>query len=113
MPTISTVVSVASSTATHIRPMLLATQRQVHAEHQHLVHGVVEAQIGRRQPAGLQLVADVAGAEDAGGEADEGVEHDEDDVEIVDEQIAPGAGRVDDEAATARRASVSEGRQRR
>ena len=36
-------------------------------------------------------MADIAGAEGAGREADEGAEHDEDDVEIVDEQI--GAGR--------------------
>jgi hypothetical protein len=37
--------------------MLLATQRQVHGEHQQLVHGVVEAQVDRRQPAGLEFVA--------------------------------------------------------
>jgi hypothetical protein len=36
---------------------VVGDQRQVHAEHQHLVHGVIEAQVGRRQPAGLQLVA--------------------------------------------------------
>ena len=43
----------------------------------------------RRQPADLQLVGDVGGAEHAGGEADEGGEHDEHDVEVVDEQVAP------------------------
>jgi hypothetical protein len=35
-------------------------------------------------------VGDVAGAEDAGGETDEGVERDEDDVEFVDQQIGAG-----------------------
>ena len=41
----------------------------------------------RRQPAGLDLVGDIGRAEHARGEADEGVEHDEDDVEIVDENV--------------------------
>ena len=105
MPTISTVVSVASSIATHIRPILLATSARFMREHQHLVHGVIEAQIGRRQPAGLELVADVARAEHAGGEADEGGEHDEDDVEVVDQQIAArraGRSKNSDSAATKR-----------
>ena len=66
---------------------------EVHAEHHGLVHGVVEAQIDRRQPAGVELMRDIARAEDAGGEADEGVEHDEDDVEIVDQHVGPGSGR--------------------
>ena len=72
---------------------IVGDQRQVHGEHQHLIHGVIEAQIGRRQPAGLELVGDIAGAEHAGGEADEGGEHDEDDVEVVDQEIRPGTGR--------------------
>jgi hypothetical protein len=42
-------------------------------------------------------VGDVAGAENAGGEADEGVEHDEDDVQIVDQHIRPRRRAVDDE----------------
>ena len=65
---------------------IVGEERQVHREHQDLVHGVVETHGYRRQPAGFDFVADVARAEHAGGEADEGVEHDEDDVEIVDEQ---------------------------
>jgi hypothetical protein len=34
-------------------------------------------------------VGDIAGAEHAGGEADQRIEHDEHDVEIVDEQQGP------------------------
>ena len=64
-------------------------ESQIHAEHHGLVHGVVETQVDRRQPAGFEFVGDVARAEDAGREADEGVEHDEDDVEIVDQHIRP------------------------
>src|SRR5271165_6107077 len=40
-----------------------------------------------RQPTGLDLVGDIGGAEHARCEADESVEHDEDDVEVVDENI--------------------------
>ena len=69
---------------------VVGEQPEVHGEHQHLVHGVVEAQIARREPADLQLVADVGRAEDGRREADEGREHDEDDIEIVDEEIAAG-----------------------
>ena len=72
-------------------------ESEVHAEHHDLVHGVVETQIGRGQPAGLEFVRDVAGAEDAGRETDEGVEHDEDDVEIVDQHVGPGRRPVDHE----------------
>ena len=50
---------------------VVGEQRQVHAEQHQLEHGVVEAQMPRRQAADFQLVADVAGAEHAGGEADE------------------------------------------
>src|SRR6185437_6251348 len=57
-----------------------------------LVHRVVEAQIGRRQPAGLEFVTDIAGAEHAGREADESVERNEHDVEIVDQQVGAGRG---------------------
>ena len=46
-------------------------------DHHGLEHGVVEAQEARRQPAGLDLVPDIAGAEQRGREADEAVEHDE------------------------------------
>ena len=50
---------------------VVGDQRQVHAEQHELEHRVIESQIARRQAAGLQLVADIAGAERAGGEADE------------------------------------------
>ena len=78
------------------QPDIVGDQREVHREHQHLIHRVIEAQIGRRQPAGLQLVADVARREHAGGEADERRQHDEDVVEIVDKEIAarPRAART-------------------
>src|SRR6266436_1820816 len=60
---------------------------EVHAEHHGLIHGVVETQVDRRQPAGLEFVRDIARAEDAGREANESVEHDEDDVEVVDQHV--------------------------
>ena len=61
-------------------------QRQVHREHERLIHGVIEAQVDTRQAAGLELVRDVARAEHAGGEAHEGIEDDEYDVDVVDDQ---------------------------
>jgi hypothetical protein len=48
---------------------------------------MVEAQESRREPADLELVADIAGAEHAGREADERGQHDEHVVEIVHQQI--------------------------
>ncbi len=69
---------------------IVGDEREVHREHQRLVHGVVETQMRRRQPADLHLVRDVACAEHAGREADEGGEHDEDDVQIVDEDVVAG-----------------------
>jgi hypothetical protein len=71
-------------------------ERQVHAEHHDLVHGVVEPQVRCGQPAGVQLVRNVGGTEHTGGEADECVEHDENDVEIVDQQILPRLRPVGD-----------------
>ena len=65
---------------------VVGDQRQVHAEQHELEHDVVESQVARREAAGLQFVADIAGAERAGGEADEGVEQDEHDVQVVDQQ---------------------------
>ena len=47
---------------------------------------MIETQIAGRQPPGFDLVADIARAENAGGETDERVEHDEDDIEIVGEE---------------------------
>ena len=72
-------------------------ESQVHAEHHGLVHGVVETQVDRRQPAGFEFVGDIAGAEDAGREADKRIEHDEDDVEVVDQHVWPRLRSFDDE----------------
>ena len=69
---------------------IVGDERKIHREHQHLIHGVIEAHEGRRQPADFELMADIARAEDAGGEADERREHDERAVEIVDEKIRAG-----------------------
>src|SRR3984957_14753867 len=74
------------------QPDIVRYQRQVHREHQHLVHRVVEAQIAGSEPADLQLMRDIARAEDASGEADKGVERDEDDVEVVDKEIGARRG---------------------
>ena len=62
-------------------------ESQVHAEHHGLIHGVVKTQVCRRQPAGVEFVRDVACAEDAGRETHEGIEHDEDDVQVVDQHV--------------------------
>jgi hypothetical protein len=58
---------------------------------------MVEPQVRRRQPAGFEFMRDVAGAEDAGGESHEGVEHDEHDVQVVDQHVRPGGGTFDHE----------------
>src|SRR5207302_6084869 len=52
---------------------------------------------------------DVAGAENAGGEGDEGVQHDKDDVEIVDLRQRPGRRPVDEQEQ--RRGEREEARQ--
>ncbi len=69
---------------------IVGDQRQAQGEHQCLIHGVIEAHESRRQPADLDLVADVARAEHGCGEADESREHDENLVEVVDQQIRTG-----------------------
>ena len=71
-------------------------QREVHGEHQHLVHGVVEAYVAQFQSSDLDLMADIARAECTGGEADKGRQHDENLVEVVHQQIRAGC-RLDDE----------------
>ena len=58
MPTIITVVSVGDLDGDPHQADIVRDQREVHREHQHLVHGVVEAEVGGCQPADLQLVAD-------------------------------------------------------
>jgi hypothetical protein len=49
--------------ATHSRPILLASSARFMANSSAWIHGVIEAQIQRRQPPGFHLVGDVAGAE--------------------------------------------------
>jgi hypothetical protein len=58
---------------------IVGDEREIHREHQHLVHRVVEAQHARSQAPDLEFMADIARAEHAGGEADESRQHDEDD----------------------------------
>ncbi len=69
------------------QPDIVGDQREVHRKHQHLVHGVIEPHEGRLQPPDFELMVDVARTKYAGGEADEGGEHDERAVEIVDQEI--------------------------
>src|SRR5262249_43327410 len=66
---------------------VVGKEREIHCEHQQLIHRVVEAQEPRRKPADLELVADIARAEYAGCEADERGQHDEHVVEVVHQQI--------------------------
>ena len=66
---------------------IVGQKREVHRKHQQLVHRVIEAQELRREPPDFELVADIAGAEDARREADERGQHDEYIVEVVHEQI--------------------------
>jgi hypothetical protein len=69
------------------QPDIVGHKGEIHREHQYLVHRVIEADESRRQPAGLDLVANVACAEHARGEAHKRGQHDEDLVEIVDLEI--------------------------
>ncbi len=75
---------------------IVGNQREVHREHQHLIHGMIEAHESRRQPADLDLMPDVTRAEHAGRKTDECRQNDEDLVEVVDQQIGAGA-RLDEE----------------
>ena len=75
---------------------IVGDQSEIHRQHQHLIHRMIEAQERRGQPPALQLVADVGGAEHAGGEPHECGEHDEDVVEIVNVEIGAGL-RADEE----------------
>src|SRR4051794_7666245 len=76
---------------------IIRYEREIHAEHHGLIHGMIEAQVNRRQPLAVELMRDIARAEDAGGEADEGIEHDEDDVQIVDQHVGAGGRTLDHE----------------
>src|SRR5215831_16364443 len=90
------------------QPDIVGDQREIHGEHQRLVHRVVEAHEGRRQPPDLDLMPDIARAEHARGEADEGGQHDEHLVEVVDQKILTRY-RLDHE----QRQRSQEGEQRR
>jgi hypothetical protein len=67
------------------QPDIVGDQRDVHRAHHGLIERVIEAQVEGRQPADVELMADIRGAENAGREADKGGEGDEVDVEIVDQ----------------------------
>ena len=69
---------------------VVCDQRQIHRKHQHLIHCMIEAHERRRQSADLKFVADIAGAEYAGSEADKAGQDDKGAVEIVDQQIRTG-----------------------
>ena len=66
---------------------IVRKQGEVHREQQNLVHGVIKTKMGRGQPAGRKLVANVTGAEQARSETNEGVERNEDDVEIIHKEV--------------------------
>src|SRR5215467_12928655 len=66
---------------------IVGDQREIHGEHQGLVHRMIESHKDWSQPADLDLMVDIARAEYAGGESHEGGEHDKDLVEIVHQQI--------------------------
>ena len=76
---------------------IVGHEGQIEREHQHLIHGVIEAQEGGREPADLQLVLDIARAEHAGGETDKRGEHDEDVVEVVDQDVGPRRRPIEEE----------------
>jgi|GEM_PF-4338372 len=85
------------------QPDIVRDEGEVHPEHHDLVHRVVEAEVRRCQPADLQFMGNVAGAEHAGCEADEGVEDNEDDVEVIDQEILPGLRSRRDEERKGRK----------
>ena len=64
---------------------------------------MIETQVRRRQPPRIEFMRDIARAEYAGGEPDEGIEDDEDNVEIVDEQIGSRRRPLEDEERQRRR----------
>src|SRR6185369_15406740 len=74
------------------QPHVVRQQRQVHGEHERLVHGVIEAQVNGGQPPGFDLMGDVAGTEDAGREGDERGEDDKHHVHVVDDKERAGFG---------------------
>jgi hypothetical protein len=63
-------------------------QRQQHGEAEQLVHAVVQAHPRRRHLAVVALDAHVGAREDRGGQADEGRQRDQEDVQRVDVELA-------------------------
>src|SRR5713226_9114031 len=82
----STVVSVELDRHPH-HANVVSDEREIHREHQQLIHRVVEAQKSGREPPDIELMADITRAEYAGGETDERGQHDEHVVEIVHQEI--------------------------
>ena len=66
---------------------VVGEQSQQHRGHEELVHGVVEAQAARGQAAVQLLDAHVGAREERGGEAYEGCERDQKDIEGIDEEL--------------------------
>jgi hypothetical protein len=64
---------------------IVGGERQQHGENESLIHAMIEAQVGRLHPADLDLMIDIAGAEQAGGEGDERSQRHQIDIEIVDD----------------------------
>jgi hypothetical protein len=79
------------------QPDIVGDQREVHGEHQHLVHRVIEPQKHRREAPDLQLMPYVAGAEHARRESHERGEHDEDVIEIIDVEIRSLTGPMEEQ----------------
>ncbi len=63
-------------------------EREIHREHHALIHAMIESEIDGRQAPILELMPDIARTEDACRKTDEGVEDDEIDIEIIDQQQA-------------------------
>src|SRR5205807_1991956 len=90
-------------------PDVVGDEREVHGEHQELIHRVIEAQVARLEPAGLELVRDIAGAEEAGGEADQPADQKKHGVDIVDEEIERRLRPVRIERRSARQRERTDG----
>ncbi len=76
---------------------VVSDEREIHREHQQLIHRMVEAQEPRREPADVELMADIARAKYAGGEADERGQHDEHVVEVVHQEIWGRLGTAEEQ----------------
>ena len=66
---------------------VVGRERQQHGEHEELVHAVIQAQAPGRHPAVLHLHAHVGAREQGSGEAHEGRQRYQEDIEGVDEEL--------------------------